>query len=148
MNDVTRLLLMLAQLETYEADTTRMLFANVIETITDYISPVSAKQIKLVEDVFEIANKSKPLTLINLAEKIGVGLHQDEYASVKITYFYSGDYTTYLCFAMKRLDTKAPAWRIDIGKEVIINVDAPPSFVSVRNIYQYNQAFWENSENE
>jgi len=147
MNDVTRLLLMLAQLETYEADTTRMLLANVIETITDYISPVSAKQIKLVEDVFEIANKSKPLTLINLAEKIGAGLHQDEYASVKIAYFDSDD-CRYLCFAMKRLDTEAPAWRIDIGKEVIINIDAPPSFVSVRNIYKYNQVFWENSEDE
>ena len=134
MNDVTRLLLMLAQLETYEEEKSRTVLPNVRDRILELFS--------------EVSDESQPLALINLAEKIGAGLHQDEYASVKITYFYSGDYITYLCFAMKRLDTEAPAWRIDIGKEVIINVDAPPSFVSVRNIYKYNQAFWENSENE
>ena len=147
MNDVTRLLLMLAVLETHEEETTRMLLANVIEAITDYDSSVSVKQKKIVEGAFALADKSKPLALINLAEKIGAGLHQDEYASVKIAYFDSDD-CRYLCFAMKRLDTETPSWRNDIGKEVIINMDAPPSFVSVRDIYQYNQVFWENSEDE
>jgi len=147
MNDVTRLLLTLAELETYEEETSRTVLPNVRGRILELFSDVSFKQLESFEGAFEFPDKSKPLTLINLAEKIGAGLHQDEYASVKIAYFDSDD-CRYLCFAMKRLDTETPSWRNDIGKEVIINMDAPPSFVSVRDIYQYNQVFWENSEDE